>query len=195
MRETNIKVPQTISTPTNTFTDSRDGQVYQTIKLKDGKIWMAQNMNFDVGEGCWFYENKPDNGKKFGRLYTWEAAKKACPKGWHIPSDDKWWEMASHYGSAGNQDSGKPKNTGNDAGKSAYAALTVPGNSGFHATLGGGYNLNSEFDLLDDMGTYWTATHQNTYETVFYYFYRYYKSIGRYSGSKKVGRSCRYVQN
>ncbi|MCB0582477.1 MAG: translation initiation factor IF-2 N-terminal domain-containing protein [Phaeodactylibacter sp.] len=64
----------------NNFTDSRDGKLYRTIEL-NGQRWLAQNLNFDVGEGCCFYENDPKNGEKYGRLYTWEAAKKACPPG------------------------------------------------------------------------------------------------------------------
>jgi uncharacterized protein (TIGR02145 family) len=27
------------------------------------------------------YDNDPENGEKQGRLYTWDAANKACPNG------------------------------------------------------------------------------------------------------------------
>ena len=77
------------------FTDPRDGQVYKTIELI-GKTWMAENLNYDVGEGCWYYRMpdgflKPAKGemvKKHGLLYNLKAAKKACPPGWHLPTDD-----------------------------------------------------------------------------------------------------------
>lgn len=38
----------------NTFKDPRDGQVYKTIQLKDGKIWLAQNLNLMWGKTAGF---------------------------------------------------------------------------------------------------------------------------------------------
>ena len=48
------------------FTDPRDGKTYRTVRLID-KIWMAENLNFDVGEGCWFYDNDPSYETTYGR--------------------------------------------------------------------------------------------------------------------------------
>jgi hypothetical protein len=28
------------------FTDRRDGRVYKTVKMPDGKTWMAENLNY-----------------------------------------------------------------------------------------------------------------------------------------------------
>ena len=78
---------------TDTFTDSRDGQTYRWIRLKDGKKWMAQNLNYDI-EGSTCYEKEKANCDKDGRLYTQKAAIAACPKGWRLPSDDEWWGLA-----------------------------------------------------------------------------------------------------
>jgi len=59
------------------------------------QTWMAENLRVARDpEGnpvqCWCYDNDEQNCNKYGRLYTWEAAIKACPKGWHLPSDEEW---------------------------------------------------------------------------------------------------------
>ena len=84
----------------NRLFDKRDGQTYKTIMV-EGKMWMAQNLNINV-EGSYCYKDKDKdkdvNCEKYGRLYTWEVAKEACPKGWHLPSDEEWREMAENAG-------------------------------------------------------------------------------------------------
>lgn len=67
------------------FHDSRDGKTYRTMDF-NGKTWMAENLNFAVnGSSC--YENQPENCEKYGRLYTWDQAMAACPKGWRLPNN------------------------------------------------------------------------------------------------------------
>jgi hypothetical protein len=49
-----------------TFTDTRDGQTYKTVKMPDGKTWMAENLNYQTKGGSWCYENSADSCKKYG---------------------------------------------------------------------------------------------------------------------------------
>ncbi|ACX74722.1 conserved domain protein [Fibrobacter succinogenes subsp. succinogenes S85] len=82
--------------------DKRDNQVYRTLVISN-HVWTAQNMNYEIESdendeiNSWCYDNEPENCKRFGRLYTWEAAKKVCPEGWHLPTEDEWQELIAEH--------------------------------------------------------------------------------------------------
>lgn len=82
--------------------DKRDNQVYRTLVISN-HVWTAQNMNYEIESeendeiNSWCYDNEPENCKKFGRLYTWETAKKVCPEGWHLPTKDEWLELFTEH--------------------------------------------------------------------------------------------------
>jgi uncharacterized protein (TIGR02145 family) len=71
------------------FTDVRDQQVYPVVKIGE-QHWMAANLNFANAENSWQTPN--------GRLYSLDAAQKAVPEGWHIPSDEEWFQLEKHLG-------------------------------------------------------------------------------------------------
>lgn len=70
------------------------------VSFKNGvpgsMTWMAQNLNFEK-EGSKCKSDSDTNFKSYGRLYTWEASKSACPSGWHLPSDKEWYLLAYLY--------------------------------------------------------------------------------------------------
>ena len=80
--------------------DKRDNHVYRTIVISN-HVWTAQNIDFNVGSdsavASWCYNNDPQNCEKYGRLYTWDAAQKACPEGWHLPTTEEWIELLNDH--------------------------------------------------------------------------------------------------
>lgn len=169
-----------------TFTDKRDGQTYNWVLLKDDKKWMAQNLNFKTIDS-WWYKNDSKNGIKYGRLYTWQAAKKACPIGWRLPTDDELLKMAKHYGGC--------YGDSNDAGKAAYAALIQGGSSGFSGLLSGyRYSDDGNFYNIGDSGSYWSNTEHDVSNAWYYSFYGD-KTLRIYDGKKLHGKYCRYIQD
>ena len=83
-----------ISSEFDSIIDARDGEIYVTVKI--GKqIWLAENLRYKVAGSM----INPDNpSEKYGRLYELVAAQKACPKGWHLPSDLEWDEVEIAHG-------------------------------------------------------------------------------------------------
>lgn len=69
---------------TDSFTDSRDGKSYKSIKVGD-YTWMAENLAY--GEGKY----KSD----YGVIYSFDEAKEACPTGWHLPMIYEWEKLVT----------------------------------------------------------------------------------------------------
>ena len=189
-----LKPASTTNANSGTFTDSRDGQNYKWVRLKDGKKWMTENLNYKTADS-WWYDNKSSNGDKYGRLYIWQAAKKACPSGWRLPSDDEWWKMASYYGKAYNRYSGQQINKEGDAGEAAYKALVQGGNSGFSALLSGHRYSSGSFYGLDSNGYYWSSSEKSSHDARSYGFRSDIKLLPRSFHTKSLGFYCRCLQD
>jgi uncharacterized protein (TIGR02145 family) len=85
-------------TAAGTLTDCRDGQTYRTVKMPDGKTWMAQNMNYKTPNRSWCYNDSISYCDKYGRLYTWYAAMRVCPDKYHLPSSQEWDDLMEFIG-------------------------------------------------------------------------------------------------
>lgn len=73
-------------------TDSRDGKTYFTTTF-GGNTWMRENLGYKTS-GSISYFNCEIMDDIFGRYYTWNDARTACPSGWHLPSDEEFCQLA-----------------------------------------------------------------------------------------------------
>jgi uncharacterized protein (TIGR02145 family) len=198
-----------VSTSSDTVTDI-DGNIYDTVIIGT-QVWMKENLkttkyaNGDIigttipatldisyADTCkyqWAYDGNESNVEKYGRLYTWYAAtdnRKACPTGWHVPSDVEWTTLTDYLTDNGYGYQG----SGDDIAKSmaftsGWMIDTIPGNvgndqasnnsSGFSA-LPAGLRSPHGAPVFQDKGWYtlwWSSTAEAVSEFAYCRFMSY----------------------
>jgi uncharacterized protein (TIGR02145 family) len=168
------------------ITDSRDGKVYKTVKIGD-QIWLAENLAYKAGSGCWVYSEEQSNVELFGYLYDWAAATNVCPSGWHLPTDEEWIVLTKYAGI----DEGTKlksasgwKNNGNGTDEFGFAALP------------GGYrDSHGKYLFLGGSGRWWSATEGGMGGAWYRYATFGYNSLDRLTLNKKNGFSVRCVKD
>ena len=170
------------------FIDERDGEKYPTIMI-GGSEWMARNFNHRV-TGSWTYDHNPQYGEEHGRLYTWKAAQKACPKGWHLPSDDEWKALEKTLKIPESQLDEIGYRTPDDG--AAYEEFL----DAFKLVMSGcRKHETGDFLGLGSFAFFWTSTaHKKLYAWKRAFDIEE-PGIGRHTFNRKNGASVRYVKN
>lgn len=183
-----------------------DRNAYKTVRI-DSQDWMTQNLNVGSfrngdpipearseeewqkaghdGSPAWcYYENKPENGSKYGRLYNWYAItdiRGLAPAGWHISSDAEWRNTTDFLG--GEDAAGTKMKSSSGWDKDGNGT----NESGFTGLPGGCRDLNGRFGYVENIGYWWSSTEKDSalawYRCIDrspYYVYRtnYYKQNG-----------------
>lgn len=115
--------------------------LYSTIFLA-GNIWMSKNLNSKVRKSrC---HTNINDCSSYGRLYTWNAAFNACPKGWTLPTKENFERLIQAYDKID---------------------LMTSGNSEFNAQYHGRItNLsNMLITEIGSRGDFWTSTTADEY--------------------------------
>lgn len=148
-------------------------------EVKSSEEW--ENAYRDERAAWCYYDNNSSDSKKYGRLYNWYAVKDPrglAPKGWHIPTNNEWQLLISSSG-------GKEK---------AFSILTSL--TGFNAGAGGErYYKDCSFYKKGEIGFWWTATKQDSYNAWYHAFHFGYSQVGSDNGGMNTGFSVRCVKN
>jgi uncharacterized protein (TIGR02145 family) len=164
------------------------GTISSSRRLADGKEWTTTNLNVDASPS-YCYDDAAPNCRRYGRLYTWESARRVClslGRGWRLPTDDEWRQMAKRYGGVSDDSA--------DKGRSAFRALLSGGRSGFNAVLGGNRSAG-QYARLEAHGFYWTASDNDPASAPYYNFGHNGGALHRQSdGDKQMAISVRCIR-
>ena len=185
---------------------NNEKDAYKTIKIENLE-WMLDNLNVSFfrngdpipeaktdeewqktgkeGKPAWcYYENKIENGNKYGKLYNWYAVtdpRGLAPNGWHVSSDGEWRETTDFLG--GEDAAGTKMKSSNGWDNKGNGT----NESGFTGLPGGCRDLNGKFSYIDSIAYWWSSTEKDSVLAWYrcidnspYYVYRinYYKQNG-----------------
>jgi len=189
------QTPKTTPSDSNFFVDPRDGKRYRIVTI--GKqTWMAYNLNYKIGNS-WCYMDDNDRCKRYGRLYDWNTAMKACPDGWRLPSRKEWQVLVNVAG--GNLIAGKKLKSKTNWDTVTYPDKRGTDSYGFSALPGGARSIDGDYFAAESdgqAGYWWTAT-ESEGDNAYRRFTDDYSDEfleSKYS-NKNMGFSVRCVQN
>lgn len=186
--------------------------------VKIGKqIWMSKNLDVstfrngepipqakteeewvNAGENeqpAWcYYDNDPENGKKYGKLYNWYAVNDArglAPVGYRIPTDADWGILEYISGKKHLMYKGLKKTDQKTK------------NSGFDAVFGGIRTYDGYFEEGHGIGYWWSSTEFDEYSASYflltnkgYYFQECFPNGEKLPfEEKKAGYSVRCIKD
>jgi uncharacterized protein (TIGR02145 family) len=160
----------------------RNGDVIPEARID--KEWGLAGLN---GIPAWcYYDNDPENGKKYGKLYNWYAVndpRGLAPKGYHIPTDKDWTILESLFSESPAHHLKSVKDWG-DLGNGTDKI-------GFNA-LPGGYRLNDgQFTNINEFAFYWSASTRDVFTAWYRNMGSQHSNMGRYNSRKSLGGSVR----
>lgn len=205
-----------------TFTDSRDGEVYTQVQIGD-QLWMGQNLRYadssalgseNLKGATWCLDNDSKNCKTAGALYLWTAVMDVsiaecghgktcgikdfphqgiCPKNWHVPTQEEWQKLQDYIGG----ENGYGMNNGYGLmAKSESGSGTDK--YGFGAVPTGEYDLRSGYThQFSSYGAahYWSATESDSQGDGAYTWYISGSTFSNQRFDKNMGYAVRCIHD
>jgi uncharacterized protein (TIGR02145 family) len=189
--DTNAIVAADINITTGAVTAMTNVGPLEVVTI-GGKTWLKRNLNIAT-DSSWCHFNDPDICAKYGRLYNWNAAVKACDAlgdGWRLPDTADWNALIEAVGGreiAGTKLKSKTDwhldNGGNTPiGTDTFGFSALPGGLCYHITK---YSCISKYGYVGDYGVWWSST-----KVTDYLYMVYLQIMGYYSESVGLGSNC-----
>lgn len=175
--------------------DVRDDNVYPVVEF-GGKYWIAENLRYEAS-GAMLNPDNPSTA--YGYLYDWDAAKTACPTGWHLASDADWKALEATFGMTaadlammGGRTLMKLSNLKAPTG---WAEENNGSNTTLFSIFPAGRYQSETFENIEDYAFFWTSTRNTENESIGRYIFHNSDQINRTYIKHSIGLSCRCVLN
>jgi len=163
-----------------------DGNKYKTVTIGT-QTWMAENLsatkltdgkaiklvtnkadwvnlkNNDTDDAYCYYNNNASGEKNiYGALYTYAAAKKACPSGWHLPSESEWLTLETYIAKDGHSGTEGVALKAAIKNWNSESEIMIVNNYGFSALPGGHRAYHGSFEDISRRTSWWSSTSNNS---------------------------------
>lgn len=197
----------------STVTDV-DGNTYSVVEI-GYQCWMGENLrtahyrdgseipmvtdslawvNLTTDAYC-FYDNDNSHDATFGKLYNWfvvEDVRGLCPLGWHIPTDQDWFQLSFFLGGS-DIAGGLLKESGTTNWVAPNTGAT--NSTGFTGRPGGYRHNDGSFYFMGENGLYWSSRSESLSLAWFRNLTTASEELHRTNLYKKDAFSCRCVKD
>ncbi|WP_290744033.1 fibrobacter succinogenes major paralogous domain-containing protein [Fibrobacter sp. UBA4309] len=177
-----------------TVKDLRDGQTYATVTI-GGRVWMAENLNYETETSVVFPEYDGKSHEKYGRLYAWEDAMDACPRGWRLPGEDDWNDLVAAAGDSAT--AGTKLKAARDWDKDKKDYVVGTDDYGFAALPAAvsHVNTNGVRSFSNNGAFFWTATEKNDAKALMFVMHYEKESVESGAFPKDTWLSVRCIKD
>jgi uncharacterized protein (TIGR02145 family) len=174
----------------------RNGEIIPEVKSE--KEWISAGQN---KQPAWcYYNNNPDNGERYGKLYNWYAVndpRGLAPAGFKVPTDDEWNRLIDFLG--GESLAGKSMKSIKFWADIEKDGIVRSGNgtneSGFSGLPGGSRRFNGDFNHVGSFALWWSSNESSTANAWYRSLYFDEGSANRNEGDKDNGYSVRCLKD
>jgi uncharacterized protein (TIGR02145 family) len=159
-------------------------------QAKTAEEW--QNAGNNQKPAWCYYNNDPQNGEIYGKLYNWYAVndkRGLAPIGYHIPTDAEWTKLSDYLG--GEALAGKKMKSTSGWAENGNGTNS----SGFNGLPGGGRVANGVFNYQGGFGYWWSASEAYAGSAFYRSLYFDGDGLGRNSNDNEKGFSVRCLRD
>lgn len=177
-----------------TVKDLRDGQTYATVNI-GGRVWMAENLNYETETSVVFPEYNGKSHEKYGRLYAWEDAIDACPSDWRLPGEDDWNDLVAAVGDSAT--AGTKLKAARDWDKDKKDYVVGTDDFGFAALPAAVSHVNGNGvrSFSNNGAFFWTATEKNDAKALMFVMHYEKESVESGAFPKDTWLSVRCIKD